>query len=79
MKRDKWLITMCWLLYTAAYLGRYSYSTNLLPLSLHYGQSEDSVALATTFFFFAYGAGAEKFDGVVENAELSKMISDYIK
>ena len=29
--------------------------------------------------FFAYGAGAEKFDGVVENAELSKMISDYIK
>lgn len=29
--------------------------------------------------FFAYGAGAERFDGVVENAELSKMISDYIK
>lgn len=57
MKRDKWLIAMCWLLYTAAYLGRFSYSTNLLPLSLHYGQSEDSVALATTFFFFAYGAG----------------------
>ncbi len=57
MKRDKWLIAMCWLLYTAAYLGRYSYSTNLLPLSLYYGQSEDSVALATTFFFFAYGAG----------------------
>jgi alkaline phosphatase len=29
--------------------------------------------------YFAYGAGAEKFDGTVENAELSKMISDYIK
>lgn len=57
MKRDKWLITMCWLLYTGAYLGRYSYNTNILPLSLHYGQSEDSIALATTFFFFAYGAG----------------------
>ena len=56
-KRDKWLIAMCWLLYTGAYLGRYSYNTNILPLSLHYGQSEDSIALATTFFFFAYGAG----------------------
>ncbi|MBP3440369.1 MAG: alkaline phosphatase [Tidjanibacter sp.] len=29
--------------------------------------------------YFAYGAGAEKFDGTVENAQLSKMISDYIK
>jgi alkaline phosphatase len=29
--------------------------------------------------YFAYGAGAEKFDGTMENAELSKMISDYIK
>lgn len=56
-KRDKFLIVMCWLLYTGAYLGRYSYNTNILPLSLYYGQSEDSIALATTFFFFAYGAG----------------------
>lgn len=56
-KRDSLLIALCWFLYTGAYLGRYSYSTNLLPLSLYYGQSEDSVALATTFFFFAYGAG----------------------
>lgn len=29
--------------------------------------------------YFAYGAGAERFDGTVENAQLSKMISDYIK
>lgn len=29
--------------------------------------------------YFAYGAGAEKFEGVVENAELSQMISDFIK
>ena len=56
-KREKFLIVMCWLLYTGAYLGRYSYNTNILPLSLYYGQSEDSIALATTFFFFAYGAG----------------------
>lgn len=29
--------------------------------------------------FFAYGAGAEKFDGVMENAELSQTISAFIK
>ena len=29
--------------------------------------------------FFAYGAGAEKFDGTVENFELSKRISAFIK
>jgi alkaline phosphatase len=29
--------------------------------------------------FFAYGAGAEIFDGVMENAELSQTISSFIK
>ena len=29
--------------------------------------------------YFAYGAGAEKFDGVMENSELSKTISSFIK
>ena len=56
-KQDQMLIVMCWVLYVSAYLGRYSYNTNLLPLSLYYGQPQDQVALATTFFFFAYGAG----------------------
>ena len=51
------MIVMCWVLYVSAYLGRYSYNTNILPLSLFYGESQDQVALATTFFFFAYGAG----------------------
>lgn len=36
-KRDQMLIIMCWVLYVSAYLGRYSYNTNLLPLSLYYG------------------------------------------
>ena len=56
-KQDQMLIIMCWVLYVSAYLGRYSYNTNLLPLSLYYGEPQDQVALATTFFFFAYGAG----------------------
>ena len=48
---------MCWLLYVAAYLGRYSYNSNILPMSIHYSASDTAMGLATSFFFFAYGAG----------------------
>ena len=51
------LIIMCWLLYVAAYLGRYSYNSNILPMSIHYGATDTEMGLATSFFFFAYGAG----------------------
>ena len=57
VKQKKTLIFMCWLLYVSAYLGRYSYSSNQLPISLHYGVSDFEVGLATSCFFFAYGAG----------------------
>lgn len=56
-KQAKILIALCWLLYVSAYLGRYSYSTNILPMSNYYNVEKDVVSLATTFFFFAYGAG----------------------
>ena len=51
------LMFMCWLLYVSAYLGRYSYNSNQLPISLFYKTTDTEVALATSFFFFAYGAG----------------------
>lgn len=56
-KQAKILIALCWLLYVSAYLGRYSYSTNILPMSNYYNVEKDVVSLATTFFFFSYGAG----------------------
>lgn len=55
--KQRTLIIMCWLLYVAAYLGRYSYNSNILPMSIHYGASDTAMGLATSFFFFAYGAG----------------------
>lgn len=56
-KQSNMLMFMCWLLYVSAYLGRYSYNSNQLPISLFYKVSDTEVALATSFFFFAYGAG----------------------
>ncbi len=51
------LIFLSWLMYTAAYLGRYSYTSNVNPIMTDFGIDHASAGLVTTFFFFAYGAG----------------------
>ncbi len=56
-RQSRLLIFMCWALYVSAYLGRYSYNSNILPISQFYKVSDTEVGLATSFFFFAYGAG----------------------
>ena len=57
-RQSKMLIFMCWALYVAAYIGRYSYNANKLPMSIAYGVDSDTeMGLISSFFFFAYGAG----------------------
>ena len=56
-KKQIALIIICWAIYTVAYLGRYSYTSNGVPIKRFYEVSSDEFSLATTFFFFAYGAG----------------------
>ena len=56
-KKQITLIIICWAIYTVAYLGRYSYTSNGVPIKRFYEVSSDEFSLATTFFFFAYGAG----------------------
>ena len=56
-KKQITIIVLCWLIYTFAYLGRYSYTSNGVPIKRFYGVGSDEFSLATTFFFFAYGAG----------------------
>lgn len=48
---------MCWLVYVSAYLGRYSYNSNITLIEGAFGVSHAESGLVTTFFFFAYGAG----------------------
>lgn len=50
-------IFLCWLAYTAAYLGRYSYSSNITAIMDDFGVSHADTGLVTTCFFFAYGIG----------------------
>lgn len=56
-KQSLGLIAMCWLLYVTSYMGRLSYNSNQLPIAIFYGATNTEVGLATSFFFFVYGAG----------------------
>ena len=55
-KKQKILILLCWAAYAFAYLGRYSYTANIVPMEAFFN-AEGQMGIATTFFFVAYGAG----------------------
>ncbi len=50
-------ILMCWIAYTSAYIGRFSYASNIISIEKLYGVLHADAGLVSTFFFFAYGAG----------------------
>lgn len=56
-KKQVLLIFMCWLLYTVAYIGRYSYSANIISIQKFFNKSEMAMGAIGSFFFFSYGAG----------------------
>ena len=54
---QKRLIFLCWLLYAAAYAGRYSYASNVNLIMAQYGVTRADAGLVTSAFFFTYGIG----------------------
>lgn len=57
IKRQKFLIFLCCLVYSFAYVGRYSYNANISSIILWYGITRADAGAVSTFFFFSYGAG----------------------
>ena len=51
------LVFLCWLVYTAAYCGRYGYNANINFVISDFGVTHAEAGLVATLFFFAYGAG----------------------
>ena len=51
------LIFLCFAVYTAAYLGRYSYNSNINLIMAGYGVDHAQAGMVTTFFFVGYGVG----------------------
>ncbi|MBQ3493075.1 MAG: MFS transporter, partial [Clostridia bacterium] len=56
-KKQNALIFLCWLMYTIAYLGRYSYNSNIKIIGEYFSQGKDATGLVSSMFFFFYGAG----------------------
>ena len=57
MKGKNYLIFLCWFIYTVAYLGRYSYTTNVVLIISEYGITRAEAGLVSTCFFIVYGIG----------------------
>ena len=51
------LILLCFAVYFIAYLGRYSYSSNINCIIDFFGVNKPSAGIVGTFFFIAYGIG----------------------
>lgn len=51
------LILMCFSVYFLAYLGRYSYSSNINCVMEYFSVNKESAGLVGTFFFISYGIG----------------------
>ena len=56
-RKDRFLIAICWLVYTCSYLGKMGYSANIVQFEAFYGVSHSQAGTVSTFFFFAYGTG----------------------
>lgn len=54
-KRSSMLILLCWMVYTCAYLGKYSYTANTLSIIADYGITKGEAGVVGTLFFAAYG------------------------
>lgn len=55
--KDTRIIFICWLAYTAAYVGRLNFSASIVTVISELGVTKAEAGLVSSFFFFAYGAG----------------------
>ena len=56
-RKEIWLIIICWIAYTFAQLGRYSYASNVTLIMDRFAVEHAEASLPATLFFFAYGIG----------------------
>lgn len=56
-KNENKIIFICWLAYTAAYVGRLNFNASIVAIISDLGVTKADAGLVSSFFFFAYGAG----------------------
>lgn len=55
--RESKIIFICWLAYTAAYIGRLNFNASIVAIISDLGVTKADAGLVSSCFFFAYGAG----------------------
>ncbi|MBO5934835.1 MAG: MFS transporter [Clostridia bacterium] len=56
-KKANFLIFLCWLAYTSAYIARLNYNASMVEILSQLGTTKEAAGTVSSFFFFAYGAG----------------------
>ncbi len=56
-KKSNFLIFLCWLAYTSAYVSRLNYNASMVEILSQLGTTKEAAGTVSSFFFFAYGAG----------------------
>ncbi len=76
-KNESKIIFICWLAYTAAYVGRLNFNASIVAIISDLGVTKADAGLVSSFFFFAYGAG-QLVNGILSkkyNAKIMIFIS----
>ncbi len=69
--KESRIIFICWLAYTAAYVGRLNFSASNVAIIEALGATKPDAGLVSSFFFFAYGAG-QLVNGILSKKYNSK-------
>lgn len=72
-KRENRIIFICWLAYTAAYIGRLNFNASIVAIISDLGVSKADAGLVSSFFFFAYGAG-QLINGILSKKYNAKIM-----
>lgn len=72
-KKENKIIFICWLAYTAAYVGRLNFNASIVAIISDLGVTKADAGLVSSFFFFAYGAG-QLINGILSKKYNAKVM-----
>lgn len=67
------IIFICWLAYTAAYVGRLNFNASIVAIISDLGVTKADAGLVSSCFFFAYGAG-QLINGILSKKYNAKIM-----
>lgn len=71
--KENRIIFICWLAYTAAYVGRLNFNASIVAIISDLGVTKADAGLVSSCFFFAYGAG-QLINGILSKKYNAKIM-----